>query len=153
MQSLAMDLEPYDLRDPQQLLDDVCRTNDLVEGDLLIVLVEDPSVRQNLIDVRRLEARDWQDLDQLMRSDMLRRVAESLPLDVHKQGAPHHLLLTILVRRGLTVIDGRDAEVLEGWRYANHLMPTFDGGLLVVTEHGWHDWLTGCAGHTPALGA
>lgn len=146
-----MDLEPYDLRDPQQLLDDVCRTNPLVEGELLIVLVEDPSQSQHLVAVRRLAGRQWQGLDQIARSDVLRGEAESLPLDARERGAPRHLLLTIRVRRGLTVIDGVDAEVLEGWRYANHLMPVFDGGLLVVTEHGWYDWLTGCAGHSPAI--
>jgi hypothetical protein len=49
------------------------------------------------------------------------------------------------------VVDGADAEVLAGWRYANHFMPVFEGGLLLVTEHGWCDWYSGEAGHTPAL--
>lgn len=146
-----MDLEPYDLRDPRQLLHDVCRADPLAEGDLLIVLVEEPSTRQHVVTVRRLAAHRWQGLNQMDRSDVLRREAEALPLDLRRREPPRHLLLTILVRRGLTVLDGTDAEVLEGWRYANHLMPVFDGGLLVVTEHGWYDWLTGLAGHTPAL--
>ena len=49
------------------------------------------------------------------------------------------------------MVDGADAEVLAGWRYANHFMPVFEGGLLLVTEHGWYDWYSGEAGHTPAL--
>jgi hypothetical protein len=146
-----MDLEPYDLRDPQQLLDDVCQSHDFVEGDLLLVLIEEPSSHQSVVAVRRLTARQWQGLDQLERSDVLCREAEALPLDARWRGAIRHLLLTILVRRGLTLLDRGDAEVLEGWRYANHGMPVFDGGLLLVTEHGWYDWLSGCAGHSPSL--
>ena len=146
-----MDLEPFELRDPRQLLQDVCRAGPLVEGDLLIVLIEEPSARQHVVAVRRLAARQWQGLDQMDRSDVFREEARALPLDVRRGEPPRHLLLTILVRRGLTVLDGTDAEVLDGWRYANHLMPVFDGGLLLVTEHGWYDWLTGLAGHTPAL--
>lgn len=39
------------------------------------------------------------------------------------------------------------------WRYSNHLTNAFDGGVMLVTEHGWADFMTDYAGHSPAMAA
>lgn len=148
-----MKLKRYELRDPQQLIDDVCSVHPLVDGELLIVLIEEPSRQQEVVAVRRVAAERWHGLGQTDLSDLLCEEARAMPLDPAARERPHHLLLTIRARRGLTVIDAADAEILVGWRYANHIMPVFDGGLLLVTEHGWYDLDSGCAGRSPALAA
>ncbi|HET6560280.1 MAG TPA: hypothetical protein VFG72_00245 [Marmoricola sp.] len=144
-----MELERYDLRDPGRLLADVVRTEHLKEEDLLLALVEDPSTTQRLVTVRRVARRRWVELDRADLSELFREEAEALPLEQFARGVPRHLLMTVRVRRGLAVIDGGDAAVLSGWRYANHFMPMFSSDLMVVTEHGWTDLGTGFGGRFP----
>ena len=146
-----MELEPYDLRDPQQLIGEVSREHPLVDGDLLIVLIDRPSTTQRVVAVRRVVGARWRNLTGTALSELLGEEAGAMPLSQYDRGVPHHLLLTILVRQGYAVIDATDGEVLSAWRYAHHFMPVFDGGILLVTEHGWYDFMSGCAGVEPAL--
>jgi len=138
-------------QDPAQLLKDVQAQHRLVTGDLLVVLVEQPSTVQRVVDVRRIKARDWKELERHELSDLLCEVARGMPIPERGGGPLTHDLHTILCRPGLTVVDGKDAEVLAGWRYSNHLTDAFDAGFTLVTDHGWYDLMSDLAGHEPAL--
>jgi hypothetical protein len=40
---------------------------------------------------------------------------------------------------------------VSAWRYSNHLTNAFDGRMILVTEHGWTDFMTDTAGYSPAM--
>lgn len=40
---------------------------------------------------------------------------------------------------------------MAAWRYSIHLANAFDGSMILVTEHGWCDFMTEEAGHSPAM--
>ena len=42
---------------------------------------------------------------------------------------------------------------MRAWQLSNHVADTFNGGVILVTEHGWSDFITDAAGHTPAMAA
>ena len=44
-----------------------------------------------------------------------------------------------------------EAVWLNGWRFSNHFAPVYDSDLILVTEHGWTDFMTQWAGHEPRL--
>lgn len=146
-----MELKPYDFRDPEQVLRDVVTDQPLVDRQLMIVLVADPSTTQRVVAVRSVPRHHWYDLGQHDLSELLCREACAMPLERYADGVPRHSLVTILPRPGLTVIGARDAEVLSAWRCSHHLMPVLDGGLLLVTERGWYDFMSGSGGRSPAL--
>ena len=62
-----------------------------------------------------------------------------------------HAAVLAIVRPGLCVLGANEGRWCNAWRYVNHLRRLYDGNLLLVTEHGWHDLLSDCAGSTPAL--
>jgi hypothetical protein len=37
------------------------------------------------------------------------------------------------------------------WRYSHHFAQAYDGGVILVTEHGWRDFSSDDGGHSPAL--
>ena len=37
------------------------------------------------------------------------------------------------------------------WRYVNHFQRLFSGDLILVTEHGWTDFMTKLGGAEPSL--
>lgn len=66
---------------------------------------------------------------------------------------PQHCCVTVVVRNGLCVLGPNEGEWHRAWRYSNHLRSVFDGGLILVTPHGWVDVLSDTAGVTPAMAA
>lgn len=66
---------------------------------------------------------------------------------------PEHAGVTIVVREGLCVLGPNEGEWYRAWRYSNHLRNAFDGGLILVTRHGWVDVLSDTAGSSPAMAA
>ncbi|MDO9457254.1 hypothetical protein [Nocardioides sp.] len=59
--------------------------------------------------------------------------------------------MTIVVRPGLTVLGAGEYAWLNGWRYANHLRSCYSSGLMLVTGHGWMDFMTEWGGESPAM--
>lgn len=143
-----MRLEPHDIRDPGKLIAQIAERVDLVEDTAYAALVRVPSTTQELVEVRRLDLPALLDDDDEIRGD-LRDLAWSF--DVPDLRPPQHALVTVIVRPGRCIIGPNEAVWLSGWRYSNHLAPVYDSDLILVTEHGWTDFMTTWAGHTPRM--
>ncbi len=64
---------------------------------------------------------------------------------------PSHAGVLIVVRPGLCVLGANEGRWSNAWRYVNHLQRMYSGDLMLVTEHGWCDFMSEYAGSTPAL--
>jgi len=147
-----MELDSYEYRDPGQVLIDVAAGHALKEGDGLLALVRAPSTDQEVIHVSRLGRDEWVAVDRYTRSQLLCEAMRAMPVpDLRAAGPPRHSVMTIVARRGLTVLGGREGEWLMAWRYSHHLLAAFTGDLILVTEHGWTDFMTGWGGDEPRL--
>ncbi len=117
---------------------------------MTVVLVRQPSTEQEVLGALRIPRHVWERAEQHDRSDLLRRLANSLPVPPRPpRGPTEHVLLTVIPREGITVVDSHDAEVYTAWRYSNHLTGALDTTLLLVTEHGWYDSLQNRGGAEP----
>ncbi len=145
---MVVALSTYDYLDPSALIAELARRQLLREGETRFVLVERPSTLQRLVCIEQLPVSS--DVDHYLAvRDVLRAAVESLPLP--EQRPPVHSVLTILVRRCLAVFGPGEAQWFLAWRYSNHLCSTFDGDVIVVTEHGWTNFCTRWGGSTPHL--
>lgn len=143
-----MKLEPYELRDPARLITEVAERVDLVEDSAYAVLVRAPSTVQEVVEVRRLDLPALLGDDEEIRDDLC-VLARSFRLpDVRP---PRHAVVTVLVRPGRCVLGPNEAVWLNGWRFSNHFAPVYVSDLILVTEHGWTDFMTQSAGHEPRL--
>ncbi len=147
-----MELRPYQYRDPEQLLREVVTTVAVSEHDLVLTLVREPSVDQQIVQTVWFAETPPPQVDHWERSQFLRRIVEQLDVPARKLGEPpSHSVMTITVRRGLAVFGPSELSWLAAWRYSNHLAPVFVGDLLLITELGWADFMSGRAGRLPAL--
>lgn len=147
-----MNLKTYDYRDPGEIVARVATTHGLKDGDVLLVVVRDPSTSQDVEHVRRLSRRDWIGLGQTALADYLAEQVRGLPIP-RRDGELRHSVLTVLVRRGFVVFGSYEERWLYAWRYSNHLVDTFWGDVVLVTEHGWRDFATSWGAQDPRLAA
>lgn len=143
-----MDLDVYDLRDPSRFINDVASRIDLSDNTATLCLVKHPSTTQELVRVTRLSQpavlESWEEA-----SDELREVIWSW--EVPDVVPPEYLAITVLVRRGRCIFTGKDSAWFMASRYCNHVARIFGPQELLVTEHGWLDYMTHHAGTSPAL--
>jgi hypothetical protein len=143
-----MDLKPYDVRDPAQLIAEIARQVDLVEDTAWLALVHRPSTTQELLEVRALELPalldDGEDI-----SESLCSAVQAFGLDWRRDY--EHAVVSVVVRPGRCVFGPNELVWSLGWRYTNHLEAVFGGDLILVTEHGWLDLMTKEAGFEPAM--
>ena len=66
-------------------------------------------------------------------------------------GVPTHSSVLVVVRPGLCVFGPNEAAWFMGDRYANHFARLWTMETILVTEHGWLDFMTNEAGVEPAL--
>ena len=144
-----MTLRSSDLRDPHDLMRQLTTRVSLTEDTAFLLLVAEPSTRQELVTVQRLRTpaalSHWGEA-----RDELQRTVESLTIP-RGAGPPSHLLLTVVVRAGLCVFGPHEDQWLLAWRYSHHFAQAYDGGVILVTEHGWRDFMSDEAGFSPAL--
>jgi hypothetical protein len=144
-----MALENYDLLDPGALLADVARLTTLTAGRSLLALVAAPTTTQQVLRVETLPVDCTSPLPDDL-SQMLRHAV--VGFDLPRSAYPwKYSVVTIIVRPGFAVIGRTERNWYLGWRYSNHLQPTFSGDLIVVTDHGWVDMATRWAGHNPRM--
>jgi hypothetical protein len=143
------DLEPYDLRDPRRLIHQIGDRVPLEEDTAWLALVRHPSTEQELVRVDALPVPALLDDDDDI-SDHLRRAAEAYGIGWSGKG-PEHMAVTVIVRPGFTVFGPNEAVWFKGWRYANHLQSIYTGELILVTEHGWADFMSHSAGNEPRM--
>lgn len=144
----GMSLENYEFRDPAALIDEVAHRVPLREGTAYVALVAHPSSDQRIVAIERLNAPavldHYEDArDELYDTMQRLPIPDTFPLT--------HATVTIVVRRGLCVLGPSEGHWLSAWRYSNHLTGSFTGDLILVTEHGWTDFMTGHADTSPAL--
>jgi hypothetical protein len=145
------ELRPYELRDPAALIREVADTISLVEDTAWMALVHQPSTNQTLLRVDPLPVPALLDDDDDI-SAHLRNAAESYGLEwTRDRGGPQHMAVTIVVRPGFAVLGPNEGVWFKGWRYANHLQSLHTGELILVTEHGWVDFMTDACGHEPRM--
>ena len=116
-----------------------------------VVLVARPSSEQRIVTIRRLATPalidDWHSA-----SNEIYDVMQELPIP-DRPARPDHSVLTVVVRPGLCVFGPNEGRWMSAWSYSNHFRNCFDGSVILVTEHGWADFMTDTAGHSPALAA
>ena len=138
-------------RHPGRMLTELVKTHPLMASDVLLVLVRDPARTQRIEHVTRLERQDWATIDQDDMSDVIYREVNAMPIPAWDKKGPKHTLVTIVARHGFTVLGPRETKWLIAWRYSNHLTNAYSGSLMIVTEHGWTDFMSGTGGATPRL--
>lgn len=139
-------LETYDFRDPEQLLREILASNALAAGDVLLVLVRNPSTDQEIRDVARLEApagNDPWDYGQVI-------YAAAERMSVPKEFPTTHSLMVVIARTGWTVLGPEEGLWVRGALFSN-AQGVFHGGPILITEHGWTDFDTGWGGLEPRL--
>jgi hypothetical protein len=146
-----MTLEPYEFRNPGELLAEVMTKEPLRVGDALLVLVADPSLRQRVENVVRLRAPVASHGDHDVLSTLLRDAVRRMPIPPRPNSGMNHAVMTILTRRGRAVFGSPENQWFLGWRYSNHCADAFTGDITLVTEHGWTDFMTHRGGYTPRL--
>lgn len=145
------ELEPYDLLDPARLIHEVAGLVTLAEDTAWLAVVFRPSTEQQLLRVLPLPIPALLDDDDDI-SSHLRSAVEALDVGWIARGrGPEHMAVTIVVRPGLTQLGPNEGVWLRGWRYANHHQSVYTGELILVTEHGWQDFMTHAAGVKPRM--
>jgi hypothetical protein len=146
-------LQTFEYRDPGAVVGDIMRQHDVRAGDIYLALVHEPNVAQEVVHTTYAPREEWVGLDQHDLSEFIRDKAQAMPVpDWRERGSPRHSIATVVFRRGLTVFGAEEALWLDAWMFSNHLMCAFSGGMILVTEHGWADFMSDLGASTPALG-
>jgi hypothetical protein len=144
-----MNLRELDLRNAQELMDDLAATTRLEDDGVYLALVDRPATKQRLLAVRRLEIpariREW---DRTI-SDVLYDEMHALPIPPRSPRL-RAIVVTVIVRDGYNVWGPIEKAWALAWRYSNHNTDAFDRDIIVVTEHGWASLWSGAAGARPA---
>lgn len=145
-----MMLRDQEFRDISALMDQIARQHEFHDGDVLLALVRDPATHQQLVRVKRLTETAY-----LTRHDRasttLREAMEQLSIPARDERGITFRTLTVVVRRGLTVFGIYESNWMLAWRYSNHFQDAFTSDVTLVTEHGWHDFMSDEAGDEPRL--
>jgi hypothetical protein len=113
-----------------------------------LVLVCDPATEQRIVTIQPYDAPALLDDYKQARTEIRERVRK---LALPEEPSPRYSIMTVLVHRGLCVFGPKELPWFNAWKYSNHLRPVFDSEFILVTEHGWRDFMTDAGGHTPAL--
>ena len=145
-----MNLEPYEYRDPGEIVAAIASQQVFEAGDVLLAVICDPSTDQAIEHVTKLDRGDWEGLDHWQLAQYLASQVRQLPIPP-RGNELRHSVLTIVVRRGFTVFGRDELQWMYAWRWSNHMVDTFSSDIVLVTEHGWCDLSTGWGDHEPRL--
>ena len=127
----------FELRNAQELIDEIAETVPLVEGTVLLALVHQPAKQQKLLALKELTPLpDDVDEGHRGRSDLLYDEVRKLVIPPRSDDSAS-ILVTVVVRSGINGWGEEEKRWAQGWRYSNHNSEAFDGDIMVVTEHGW----------------
>ena len=147
----SQDMHSFEFRDPAKLINEIAQRVPLAEDTAYVALVAHPSTEQRLVTVRQLSTPALID-DYEEAIDELGDVMESLEIPGATR-PPSHSVITIVVRPGLCVFGPNEGCWMSAWRYSNHFRDCYDGGVVLVTEHGWSDFMNESAWCSPAMAA
>lgn len=145
--------QPWDLRDPAEIIRVLDEEHRLRAGQVIVGLVERPSTDQLLVASEVIwEAPEPPPAKEIRH--LLRTTARTLYAGRDPDAYPiEHAYVTLVARRGLVVLADDVLAWAYGWLYCVHRLPVFKGALLTVTEHGWRSFDDESAGAVPALPA
>lgn len=146
-----MELDPWELRDPAALVTDIAGRVPFEKDTAYVALIHLPSTTQRVLGVKQLDLPALLDDDDDIADDLC-RITRSFGIGFTRNG-PQHAVVTIVVRPGPCVFGPNEAVWCKGWRYSNHMESVYSGDLILVTEHGWADFMSGEAGFQPAMNA
>lgn len=148
-----MSLEPWDIRDPALLITELDQRHPFRPGRVIVGLVEHPTTLQHLVASRTVWDDEQPPPDYHELNDLLRDTAIELfgDRDPRRRTPVIHTWITAICRPGRVVWGPLEHLWFLGWRYSNHLLPTFVSDTVTVTEHGWRMHGDDIAGTTPAL--
>jgi len=148
MTTTTTELKAYDVRDPARLIADIAQRVPLRLGSAHLALVRDVSTSQDVlrVDTLRLPA---EIVDHREASEELRRVVNGWPVGLER-GTPRHTPVLAIVRPGLCVFGANEAVWFAAGRSASFAATVWPVNEILVTEHGWLDFMTYEAGLTPA---
>ena len=137
----------HDFRDIADLMDQIGTAHRFYDGAVLLALIRDPETTQEIVQVSHLPAGAY--ADDATADKQVDDLLGSLPVEDRREIG--YRTLTIVVRRGFTVmgeIDLRWSDALKyGWKPDGCLTTA----QVAVSEHGWVEFMTGEAGRTPAM--
>lgn len=143
-----MELASYDFRDPAALMDEIAERVELTEGSVYAALVASPNTAQELIRIDRLRT-PAEIVDHENACNELRGVIDSWPIPETRR--PTHSWVLVIVRPGWCVFGPNEKEWFLAERRLNHLKSLYSGSTILVTEHGWTDFMTEYAGGQPCM--
>jgi hypothetical protein len=139
------------LREPAEVIATIAERVRLEPNTAFVGLVHEPATKQRLVTVERLSTPAV--IDEWMAArEEIREVMERLPIPDEPR-PPQHTAVTVIARPGLCVFGENEANWFSAWRYSNHLTNAYSGSLILVTEHGWSDFMSDTAGLSPAMAA
>lgn len=148
--------DPWEVRDPAAMLQDMVARCRPVAGDVLVALLDrGDAPGQSVIDVVRLHhgATPARSDGSALARDRACRLVDRRAWTGDRWAAPQFVLFTIVCRTGRVVPGPDELFWLDAWLFSNHHRNAFDGDVYLLTDHGW----TGCAdrraGFAPSLGA
>jgi hypothetical protein len=145
-----MERKPWDYDDPARLIEQIADQSQLGEGCALLAVVEDPSTEQRLTHVEQLPV-DSRIEHYLQVRDLIHDTMQELPVPDFAGPDTRHGVMTVVVRPGLCVFGRHEQEWFMAWRYSNHGRGAFTSDLMLVTEHGWVDFMTDIGGYGPRM--
>lgn len=143
--------DSWELADPARLVDEIAAAVPLRADTAHLAVVRDPSTIQRLLATETLPTTARISHHDDVRRLLVETVRERLPVPPLTATRIRHAVVTVVVRDGLTVMTRNEAHWLKAWRYSNHMRSAYDGYLILVTEHGWYDWVSRAAGRVPHL--
>jgi hypothetical protein len=143
-----MELKSYEFRAPAELIEAVAERVPLREDTAWLVLVASPSTEQRVVRVDSLTTSAVSTEWETARDEMYDVISTWSVPDIVP---PTHSAVLVLVRRGLCVFGPHEKYWHLAWRYINHCRPMYSGHVILVTEHGWVDFMTKAADVEPAL--
>lgn len=146
-----MTTDSWTLRNPAEVVATIAERTSLEPNTAFVGLVHQPATKQQIVAVERLSTPAVID-DWMLASAEIRDVMERLRIPDAPR-PPEHTAVTVVVRPGLCVFGANEANWFSAWRYSNHLANAYSGSLILVTEHGWSDFMSDTAGLSPAMAA
>jgi len=144
-----MTIPSWTLRSPADVVAAVAERCALEADTAFLTLVREPATAQQVVAVERLATPAVID-DWMPASAEIREVMERLHIPDAPR-PPQHTAVRVVVRPGLCVFGLNEASWFNAWRYSNHLTNAYSGSLILVTEHGWTDFMSDTAGLSPAM--
>jgi hypothetical protein len=140
-------MQSSEFRDPFRLIREIDDLVGIHVGVAYVALVERPARQQRLLTVATLRTPAMVEGYEEPMAE-IRELMDNLVIPGATR-PPSHAVTTVVARPGLCVFGPNEGRWFDAWALSNHLRDCYTGDLILVTEHGWCDFMTYCAGTAP----